>query len=533
MTAEKRVTGPPGCGKTYFLTQVLTHAAQTYGSDAVIACSLTHAAAEELVHRKAPISQDHIGTLHSFAYRALDRPELMETYEGISEFNETVPTPLKLSGGARSDKTGFDIGSTDGFKTEGDGRHAEYMRLRARMTPRELWPQDVEAFALRWEQYKADTDSIDFTDMLELSLRDVDAAPDYPRVIVADEVQDMSKLSMSLLWKWAERADEIVTAGDADQSIFGFAGADPQVFRDRPAEKTKLLEQSYRVPRAVHEYACQWIRQNTDRDDVRYLPRDADGAVRHSPATWHEPQRMLPEIQEYLAAGKTVMLLTSCGYMLKHVIEMLRRHGLAYHNPHRPAEGAWNPLRSREDALSAADRLLAYLRPFMPGQAAYTHWTERELAAWMEMTKHLRTRGMPVPDTGEPERHVEILTLMQLIAGEPQAAILCGDLDTLRRHLAKRWERSASYAIDIAQQHGVEALQEEPQIVVGTIHSVKGGEADVVYLMPDLSFAGYQQWQRADGKNSIRRVYYVGMTRAREELVLCDAATSMGVGWTI
>ena len=67
---EDRVIGPPGTGKTTFLTQVITHEASQRGSDAVVAVSHTRAAAAELAGRNAPIDRDNIATLHALAYRA-------------------------------------------------------------------------------------------------------------------------------------------------------------------------------------------------------------------------------------------------------------------------------------------------------------------------------------------------------------------------------------------------------------------------------------------------------------------------------
>lgn len=531
---ERRVIGPPGTGKTHFLSQVLAYEAKEHGSDRVVACSLTHAAANELAGRHVPIPDSNIGTLHSFAYRALGHPQVVEDDKHIAAYNTTVPAALQLSV-SRSSKAAFDLDAPAG-SSEGDKRFAAYQLLRARMTPRELWPQDVRAFADAWERYKADVDGVDFTDMLEVCLQSVPSHPMAPDVIVADEMQDFSKLGMSLLWRWGQQCDEIVTAGDTDQAIYGFAGADPQVFRDRAPLKQKVLEQSYRVPQAVHETAVQWIGQNTDRDPVAYRPRDYPGSVRHSPITWSDPYRLLGELDTHLASGKTVMLLTTCAYMLRDIITMLRDRGLPYHNPYRPSEGAWNPLAGRTNQTTAAMRVLHYLRPFRPDGDPEDPdlWTEEELTYWLEMTAKLRGRGVKPPE-GDPTREVDVLELMRLIPdGEAQEALLTGGavgLQTLRRYLATRWQRSAGYAIDVALQGGAAALEGDPAVVVGSVHSVKGGEADVVYLWPDLSYAGWLEWQTAAGRNSIRRVFYVGMTRAREELVLCAPATTMAVGW--
>ena len=71
---------------------------------------------------------------------------------------------------------------------------------------------------------------------------------------------------------------------------------------------------------------------------------------------------------------------------------------------------------------------------------------------------------------------------------------------------------------------------EHPGVVVGTIHSVKGGEADVVFLYPDLSRAAQTSYERRGlDRDSILRLFYVGITRARETLYICDSASSMAI----
>jgi superfamily I DNA/RNA helicase len=61
-------------------------------------------------------------------------------------------------------------------------------------------------------------------------------------------------------------------------------------------------------------------------------------------------------------------------------------------------------------------------------------------------------------------------------------------------------------------------------VTVGTIHSVKGGQADVVFLSPDVSGAGMKEWQgNATARSHIYRLFYVGMTRARETIVVLSS----------
>ena len=86
------------------------------------------------------------------------------------------------------------------------------------------------------------------------------------------------------------------------------------------------------------------------------------------------------------------------------------------------------------------------------------------------------------------------------------------------------------FPILVAAKHGPQALADEPLVTVGTIHSVKGGQADVVYLFPDLSQAGDAQYRR-DGapRDSVIRQFYVGATRARDRLYICGRESSMAI----
>jgi len=72
-------------------------------------------------------------------------------------------------------------------------------------------------------------------------------------------------------------------------------------------------------------------------------------------------------------------------------------------------------------------------------------------------------------------------------------------------------------------KHNTEQLFKKPQLIVGTIHSVKGGEADIVYVIPDLSKPQKKAWHGSRTEaDALRRLFYVAGTRAREELVLCS-----------
>jgi superfamily I DNA/RNA helicase len=73
-------------------------------------------------------------------------------------------------------------------------------------------------------------------------------------------------------------------------------------------------------------------------------------------------------------------------------------------------------------------------------------------------------------------------------------------------------------------KRSLDALAARPLVTIGTIHSVKGGEADTVYLFNDLSRAGTEEWcdDGSEGHDSIVRQVYVAMTRSRDRLVIAN-----------
>ena len=515
---DRWVIGPPGTGKTTFLARQVEFDAQQRGSEAVVVCSHTRAAAAEIGQRHLPLDPDHVGTLHSLAYRALGRPTLLETGDGLKAFSEAYPRYEMSARYSMEDKEAG-IGS----RCEGDNYLAEYGRLRNLQVPRELWPTEVGAFAIAWEDYKQSGAGIDFTDMIELALAETDLPKPGTEVLICDEAQDLSRLQYGLVSRWAGNVPKCVLAFDADQSIYAFAGATPEVFLETEPRELKVLEQSWRVPRAVHAIALRWIRTASRRRDVTYLPRDADGEVGVSPSTWRVPERIIDDVEEDLRSGDgTVMLLAACGYMLAPIVAALRQRGIPFHNPYRVTNGAWNPFGSKHKATSTVGRVLMFLAPF--AEDAKRFWTPSEVRLWSEIVVGCWKRGgkgrlRELPDdTDEMAVVSEVVAAMQ--TNEDAEAVTDGANATwwLRHRLAANRQNVGRYVLDVLEGWPREEIQ-RPRVVVGTIHSVKGGEADNVYLMPDLSPQGAMEWHGGgSGRDEVIRQFYVGMTRAREKL---------------
>ena len=411
------------------------------------------------------------------------------------------------------------------------------------MLGREVWPATLIDFEKRWTEYKQENGLLDFTDLIETCYRDVFAAPRNPSVIFADEAQDLNRMQLSLVRKWGERASYFIVAGDDDQTIYTFTGATPEAFLDPdiPDDHKIILKQSYRVPRAVHGAAESLIRQVTRRQAKEYLPRPEDGEIHRLSRGGYKSAEygILKTATEHIERGQTVMFLASCAYMLRPIVTVLRKEGIPFHNPYRKSNGFWNPLRIGK-RTSTASRILSLLIGHPDYGEDHHPWTNGDLAAWAELLQakgvlrhgvkaKLKTCNAAPPAT--MERLDEVF--------EPAAfESLMGAWDCGYRDLLEWWRTRVStdvfprvqFPADIAARRGPQALLETPQVVVGTIHSVKGGQADVVYLFPDLSQAADAQYARGGpARDSVIRLFYVGLTRARETLYVCQREAGMAV----
>lgn len=529
--AESQVLGPPGCGKTTFLASQVHRAADEYGSERVVVTSLTKTAAAEIAGRGLHIPQEHAGTLHSLAYRSLGAPTVAESI--AADFNADRPA-YAITPKTRTPDHDTASGDAPTGELPGDKAMGEVSLLRARMVPMDLWPVQARQWYSAWDTFKRDRGAIDFTDMIAMALDDIPTAPGEPDALFADEVQDYSRLEMALLRKWGASARALVLAGDADQAIFQWRGADPEVFLSHDVgPNRRILAQSYRIPRAVHAQASRWIRRIGKRIDAEYNPRDADGAVHTDSASrWKYPEPLLRQVERQIGAGGTVMMLATCDYMLAPLIAVLKREGIPFANPWRRENGAWNPLGHGRRGVSTAQRLLAYLRPEIAGE----WWAADDLRRWTSIMRAegiLRhgAKGAIEHAGGDSSEAVGWEKLAEWF--EPDALACATDLDIgwWLEHLLVAKRRVAEYPVRVYRRRGAGALTEYPQLYVGTIHSFKGAEADHCYLFPDLSPAGYMEYA-STGRDAVIRQFYVAMTRARESLTLCGPSSPYAVAWT-
>lgn len=318
--------------------------------------------------------------------------------------------------------------------------------------------------------------------------------------------------------------------------LYRFKGATPDAFLNPiiPDDQVIILDQSYRVPRKVHALACELSANIATRKEKLYKPRDFEGVVEQmEDVTYQYVLPLADRLDSWVKAGKTVAVLASCGYMLDPTKKLLREMGLPFHNPYRRHRGDWNPLAGREGAVSASQRVLAFLKV----SRGLGWWTYPDLWLWASElgAKSIFAHGAKT----EIRRAAEKEDLQQTPVAESDmtkwitdpdapAAAMRGDMEWLQERLLEQSAKSMRFACEIVKSYGPDALETAPKVILGTIHSVKGGEADIVVMFPDLSRSGYDQFtdeSDQDSVDAIWRMFYVGATRAKEELYITDAAS--------
>jgi DNA helicase-2/ATP-dependent DNA helicase PcrA len=540
VTREYRIFGPPGTGKTTNQARQVRRAVDKYGRDSVLVTSFSRAAAAELAANDLPISSNRIGTLHSHCFHALGAPEIAEA--NVADWNRSHPDlrlkPVKRQRRLEGEESMEEV-SDDGLKP-GEHLLQQLNQYRGRMIDPKRWPAEIRDFERDWTRYKRESGLLDFSDLIDVCLRDVAVAPGNPSVIFADEAQDLNGLQLKLIRQWGRHADYFILAGDDDQTIYPFTGASPDAILDPaiPDDHTIILTQSERIPRAVHKLAEAFIRTVTRRKEKKYLPRPADGSVQRltTGSLKSTEYFILSSAMKHLEQGKTVMFLASCSYMLDPLIQVLRKNLIPFHNPYRKAQSCWNPLLA--GTRGSTVRRIAALLATQPDRDAPS-WTAGEIALWAEWLKIsvLQSDALEWIQSYDQRHRIAIEHVGNFL--EPGAsrsfreanvrggaALLDWWVDRVRADVHSR----IHFPADLVRRGGQTRLVETPQVVVGTVHSVKGGQADVVYLFPDLSKAGDANYQRfGSSRDSVIRVFYVGITRARETLYLGQRETAMAV----
>lgn len=486
MPKAKSIFGPPGTGKsTYIIGDMTAKLDSGYDAHRIGLVSFTKAAAQELAKRVGIAPGGNISTIHSMAFRLaeLSRDQVISNAD-LREFGDKIKVPITGSNPEEGE-----------FAEVGDAYLALHAKLRAMKLYHEegleegfvksriegsLW--QFKYFCRNYDQYKASMGLVDFTDMLSLAMSCHD--PDVD-VLYVDEAQDLSPIQWDLVYKWANSVDEIVIAGDDDQSIYVWGGADPEGMarftEDFKAEKV-VLDQSYRIPVQVHTMANRVIhRINGPRVDKVYKPTDHGGSLQVHAGIWTLDKHIDTENMS------DILVLYRNHSLREDFEEFLMTRGY----PYIVESGKPGALQSM------------YARAAIVWGKLQRGWEEHKAVV---VPKRMLT---PLLKLAKP-------TIRRRIQNEDLTGIA-----------GNHWSKiinvpgpKAMYLRRLENKYGsLESIT--PTIRLSTIHGSKGQEADHVILINGMTERTYESMS-IDPDSEIR-TFYVGITRTRKRL---DIVTS-------
>lgn len=496
------ILGPPGTGKTTKLLTMVEEAMDRGAPPEKIGYfSFTRRAAEEAIHRATRRfgltfkDLPYFKTLHSLAMQraGIDKKRVMQWahYEDCARWLKI--TPFKEVRPA--DEGPYqEYGMGDRFLEVINMSRICMLPLR-HVYNHSTVPQTTDFSMVEYvdrglRAYKKAHDLYDFTDMLEIFIQQK-LSPTFDIVFI-DEVQDLSPIQWQMVHQIAERSKQVVIAGDDDQAIYRWAGADVEYFI-RLDGTTEVLGQSYRIPASHHAMSQRLISTVHHRRQKEFLPRPEDGGI-----LWHRHSEEVNLDQD------DWLLLARTRKLAKQLEEEVRQRGLLYtfslskELDHKTLEAIqmWEALR-RGEGLMAKDVRSVYRQMLLNKQVQRGHKT--------------------LPDVPEDC----ILTIGDLTANH-------GLLTTAS------WDDALGAIPDNEVVYFKACLRrgedftKKPRIRISTIHSAKGAEATNVMLVTDYPQKMASSVRDIHEADDEKRVFYVGLTRAKKELHLIHPMISKG-----
>lgn len=492
------VLGPPGTGKTTTLLGLVEKELENgVPPDRIGYISFTRKAVEEaseraqkrfnLKARQLPWFR----TIHSLCFYALGLSS-GDVFEGkkVKEFGDWLGVKVSGKMSAEEGTTfGFDIGDRCLFMENLARVRGITLRQQYELDSDDLqWPQ-VERVANGLVEYKRTRGLYDFTDMLKMFVETEWSTP--LEVLFVDEAQDLSSLQWRVVERLAKGARRVVIAGDDDQAIYKWAGADVDHFVSLPGEE-RVLSQSWRVPLAIQEIAMQVLSGVKNRRDKHWRAREGEeGIVRRVSS--------LDEI-DFTTGEETLVLARNTCFLHDDAMKLLRQEGILYtfRNGTSVRQSLinaildWERLRRGEViTVAAAEKIYNEMEAgvgYARGHKKLPHFTDRE--AEVGLADLQEYAGLMVEDIWHD-------ALTKVTVEE-------------RVYMLKALRRG-------------DKLLRKPSVRLSTIHGSKGGQADHVVIMRDVAWRTYKE--RLADPESEARTWYVAATRAKQKLTIVAPQT--------
>ena len=335
-------------------------------------------------------------------------------------------------------------------------------------------------------EYKHRFNLYDFTDMLAVfAANGAHYCPKFELTFL-DEAQDLSPLQWDIAHILDDNSTKMYCAGDDDQAIYRWAGADVDHFINLEGG-SETLSTSYRIPQSVHAVAEGVAKRIHRRFPKRYDPKKERGNVTR-----------INTVSSLDMSQNSWLVLSQAGYQLQPVAQDLKASGYLFN---------YRGHRSIGEKISHAVNGWEQLRK----GRQITGDTARKIYAFMSINDRVKRGFKKLPTLDEED----LITLVEL---QEHHGLVATENMIWHEAMDKIPETDRAYIIAMLRRG--EKFNAEPRITVSTIHGSKGGEADNVVLFTDLSPAADTQMR--NNPDDMHRVFYVGVTRTKNNLYIVE-----------
>ena len=567
------VVAGPGTGKTRTLTARIAHLVESQGVPpaSVLALTFTNKAAEEMRERLAGLlgagrpAGITVGTFHQLGAAVL------------REFGAAAGIASTFAIADDQDRRALLRKSVPELSAAEVRRALEAISSAKNLLDREPavdlsgagLPLNLPAIRDRYDAALAEAGALDFDDLIFRTVRllETDSAvlgtlQRRFRWISVDEYQDVNAAQHRLLRLLVSGGANLCVIGDPDQAIYGFRGADHRYFlsyaRDFPGARHLHLDRNYRSPQAILDAAAQVIARNPDRRATALIADFAEQVkvdVHRAASDRAEAEFVVHQV-ERLVGGTSYFSLDSgrvdgdgpaehhafgdfavlyrLNAQAKRLEEAFDRSGIPYQATGGAAASEREPVRAilsllwltvSPDSGTHRTRIAAGVRD-APGDAAVAD-------ALSGISSAAATSG---PASVEALVRAAAAAWAELRGREYDADEQ--DRVTRVRRAAGRFDtRLRDFLTVMALQSETDRYDERAdRVTLMSLHAAKGLEFPVVFIVGcEEGLLPYRPVHRDADRDEAeeRRLFYVGMTRARQRLVLTHAERRLLFGRTM
>ena len=286
------IPGPPGTGKTFRLVNhYLEKEINEYKTDPqkIIFITYSNAGVDEAAKR---IKHNllYIKTMHSLGTRELKINTSKLLLSGKRKWQVFKDYPNHQAYQSMSFETKVDTAGNPRYENN-HMRIIQYARSKKIDLEQAAFELSLEHEEIDFthqlnqdlKTFKEHTKMIEFHDMIELfekkdRMNNPDSLISGVEAVFLDEAQDLSPSQFDMFFYIEKNCKRSYIAGDDDQTIYTFQGADPNIFINLQGKFDNQI-QSHRVPRKIHAKALEVLRQIDNRLDKSWDARKAEGEL--------------------------------------------------------------------------------------------------------------------------------------------------------------------------------------------------------------------------------------------------------------